>query len=309
MSDQNNQPIRLGDFLNSPKFNTQKKIEKPQVKGRGNASKSVLSEEERRKVREELSRLASKSPAALGQLSDPDTSVDSNKEADCSKCGNKRFIVNEETGALHPCPACGVAQRWRVESIKAYSSYSKLSAQQTFFTFKTDFNDERDDNLLDSLGAAEEFAAQPDARWLVLWGERGSGKSHLCAATDNHLRASGIPSVFITAPELMSSLKEALDFQQNTDRETYTGRLDIFKKAIVLILDDLGAESRTIWSNGVLFEILDYRYRNRLPTMIATNVPPDQFDPRIASRMQDTSLSMVIENAAPDFRRRPTSEK
>jgi DNA replication protein DnaC len=77
----------------------------------------------------------------------------------------------------------------------------------------------------------------------------------------------------------------------------------------VLILDDLGAETGSAWSDGVLFEILDYRYRNRLPTMIATNVAPDDFDPRIASRMQDRSFCTVIENAAPDFRRRPKKER
>jgi hypothetical protein len=43
--------------------------------------------------------------------------------------------------------------------------------------------------------------------------------------------------------------------------------------------------------------------------MIATNINPDNFEPRVASRLQDTSLSIVIENAAPDFRRRLPSEK
>ena len=61
--------------------------------------------------------------------------------------------------------------------------------------------------------------------------------------------------------------------------------------------------------DGVLFEILDYRYRNRLPTMIATNIAPDDFDPRIASRMQDRAFCTVMENAAPDFRRRPKKER
>ncbi len=110
-------------------------------------------------------------------------------------------------------------------------------------------------------------------------------------------------------PDLLASLKLAMDLQANTEQESYSGRMQLFKTAPVLILDDLGAETGSNWSDGVMFEILDYRYRNRLPTMIVTNCALDEFDPRIASRMQDTSLCTLVENAAPDFRKRPIEER
>lgn len=248
---------------------------------------------------------------------DPDASVDArNNEPDCTRCGNKRFILQEvwhhgtlvETHQV-PCPVCGVAQQWKVDSVKAFSSRSSQSVRQTFFNFKATFSDGEDDILAACLHDAEAFAAHPDERWLVIWGERGSGKSHLCAAVDNELNATGRPSLFITMPDLIASLRQAMDLQSNTEQESYSGRMNAFKNAPVLILDDLGAETGSAWSDGVLFEILDYRYRNRLPTMIASNVNPDHFDPRIASRIQDTSLSTVIENASADYRRRPVAEK
>ncbi len=159
------------------------------------------------------------------------------------------------------------------------------------------------------LRASEKFADDPTGQWLVLWGERGSGKSHLCAAVDNHLYQTRTPSLFITMPDLLASLRQAMEFEKNTEQESYSGRMKLFKTAPVLILDDLGAETGSAWSDGVLFEILDYRHRNRLPTMIATNIAPDDFDPRIASRMQDRAFCTVLENAAPDFRRRPKKER
>lgn len=256
-------------------------------------------------------------PVYTSAHGDPDAAVDArDSEPNCTRCGNKRFILQEvwkdgrllETRQV-PCPVCGVAQQWLVDSVKAYSSRSSQSQQQTFDNFKTSFKGEDDEFLAECYQDARDFAAHPDNRWLVLWGERGSGKSHLCAAVDNDLNNTGRPSLFITMPDLIASLRQAMDLQSNTEQESYSGRMNAFKTAPVLILDDLGAETGSAWSDGVLFEILDYRYRNRLPTMIATNVNPDNFDPRIASRMQDTSLSVIIENASPDFRRRPLEEK
>ena len=247
----------------------------------------------------------------------PDAPVDPRDGGqNCDHCGNKRFVLQEiwrddkliETHQV-PCPVCGVALRWKMDSLRAFSSRNEISATQTFDNFKTKFHGEEDEFLQEALSCAKDFVKTHEKPWLVLWGERGSGKSHLCAAVDNAFAVSAIPSLFITMPDLIASLRQAMDLQNNTEQESYSGRMQTFKKAPVLILDDLGAETGSAWSDSVLFEILDYRYRNRLPTMIASNVNPDHFDPRIASRMQDTSLSKVCENASADYRRRPLEEK
>jgi DNA replication protein DnaC len=241
--------------------------------------------------------------------SDPDASVDAREgTAPCKTCGNKRYIVSA-AGDLKPCPDCDVAQKWKVKAISAYSSSSDTTRKQTFLNFKTSFEGEENPILKRCLQRAEKFADAPHGKWLVIWGERGAGKSHLCAAVDNHLYQTRTPSLFITMPDLLASLRQAMEFEKNTELESYSGRMRLFKTAPVLILDDLGADTGSPWADGVLFEIIDYRYRNRLATMICTNVNPDDFDPRIASRMQDKEFATVIENAAPDFRRRAKKER
>ncbi len=240
---------------------------------------------------------------------DPDAAIEPRDgEPDCPKCGNKRYLVGAD-GSLKPCDQCNTAQDWRINSVRAFSSRGEVARRQTFLNFKTTFNGQESAILTECRDEAERFADDPHERWLVIWGERGSGKSHLCAAVDNHLVKAGVPSLFITMPDLLASLRQAIELQTNTETEGYTGRMTVFKTAPVLILDDVGAETASPWSDGVLFEILDYRYRNRLPTMISTNVNPEDFDYRIGSRMLDTELSKVIENAAPDYRRRPLEEK
>jgi DNA replication protein DnaC len=245
----------------------------------------------------------------LSTRADPDAAIEARGgEPDCAYCGNKRFVVDER-GNLKPCEHCHTAQEWKMNSVRAFSSRGGTASKQTFLNFKTTFNGVENPILQLCRDEAEAFANDPHGRWLVIWGERGSGKSHLCAAADNHLMHMSVPSLFITMPDLLSSLREAIELQSNTEQESYTSRLNVFKTTPVLILDDLGAETSSPWSDGVLFEILDYRYRNRLATMIVTNVNPDDFDYRIGSRMQDTEFCTVIENAAPDYRRRPIEEK
>lgn len=245
----------------------------------------------------------------LGQLSDPDARIPPRDGGpDCDYCDNRRWVLGAD-GALKACPKCGVAQRWRMDALRAFSSRSERSTQQTFFNFKTEFHGEEDEFLANCAEAAQAFAEAPDGHWLVLWGTRGNGKSHLCAAVDNHLRAAGVASLFITLSDLLAALKDSLDTQATTEQETYSGRLRQFKTAPVLILDDLGAETNSAFSQSVLFDVIDYRYRNRLPTMIVTNVPLNAFDPRVASRLQDTAFCVVIENAAPDYRKRPLEER
>jgi DNA replication protein DnaC len=248
-------------------------------------------------------------PPAAESRSSPDapiTPVDGGPN--CDYCNNRRFVLDGE-GQLKPCPQCGVAQKWKIKAVDAFSSRTGSAVKQTFFNYKTMFEGKVDETLVDCLESAEEFASHPDGRWLVMLGERGNGKSHLCAAVANHLIAAGTAALFITMPDLLAALRQAMDLQANTEQESYTGRMQTFKTAPVLILDDLGAEGKSDWSDSVLFEILDYRYRNRLSTMIVTNCRLDAFDPRVASRMQDTAFSTVVENSASDFRKRPLSDR
>lgn len=242
-------------------------------------------------------------------FSDPDAIVPPRDGGpECEYCKNRRFVLDAQ-GNLKPCPKCNMVQEWRVSALQAYASRSALSAQQTFDTFQTTFNGKPEPLLLIPLRAAQRFAENPEGSWLVIYGARGCGKSHLCAAVDNALMARGVPSLFISAPDLIASLFEAMNTRTEEGGSLLERRKQVFKTAPVLILDDLGAEASSPLSEGWIFEILDYRWRNRLPTMIATNVHPSQFEERLASRLQDTSLCQVVENRAPDYRLRPIEEK
>ena len=80
--------------------------------------------------------------------------------------------------------------------------------------------------------------------------------------------------------------------------------METIREIPLLILDDLGAHNSTPWAQEKLFQILNHRYNNRLATVITTNQPLDDLDPRIASRLVDTDLSRALDIPVPDFRKR-----
>ena len=78
--------------------------------------------------------------------------------------------------------------------------------------------------------------------------------------------------------------------------------METIREIPLLILDDLGAHNSTPWAQEKLFQIINHRYNNRLPTVVTTNQRLEELDPRIASRLADIDLSQRFEIPAPDYR-------
>jgi len=68
-------------------------------------------------------------------------------------------------------------------------------------------------------------------------------------------------------------------------------------------MDDFGTQNATPWAQEKLFQIINARYINKLPTVITTNLILDEVESRIRSRLQDAEFVKYIRITAPDFRR------
>lgn len=145
---------------------------------------------------------------------------------------------------------------------------------------------------------ALQFAAEPEG-WLLLEGSYGCGKTHLAAAIGNERLAKGDMVLFITVPDLLDHLRSTYG---PTSEMGYDEMFDRIRGAQLLILDDLGAENPSQWAGEKLFQLLNYRYTHRLPTVITTNVDLDRIDGRIRSRMLDEGLIRRARITAPDYR-------
>ncbi|OGN72206.1 MAG: hypothetical protein A2X25_00655 [Chloroflexi bacterium GWB2_49_20] len=139
--------------------------------------------------------------------------------------------------------------------------------------------------------------------WLLIMGSYGCGKTHLAAAIANFAVGMGVPTLFLTVPDLLDTLRFAYD----AENITFEQRFEEIRTAALLVLDDFGTQNATEWAQEKLFQIINFRYINRLPLVVTTNLALDQIEPRIRSRLQDPELVSVVRMQAPDYRR-PTDD-
>lgn len=118
---------------------------------------------------------------------------------------------------------------------------------------------------------------------IYLWGATGTGKTHLAAWWMFTLPTTKEPSALVVFCELGAELRQAM----RTDGEHLV--VDHYRKAPFLLLDDLAGGRVTDYVAEATFRILDYRWRNELPTFITSNLSLEElaetWDDRMASRI------------------------
>lgn len=177
-----------------------------------------------------------------------------------------------------------------------------LHRDQTFESFvlrKHELSQEEHENLKRARDTARGFAEHPPREWLVFTGTYGCGKTHLAAAIANYRAERGHPALFIVVPDLLDHLRATFNPKSVVP---FDKRFEEVRRAPLLILDDLGTESATPWAQEKLYQIFDYRYNARLPTVITTATPIEELDPRLATRMLDVSRCTPFAILAPAYR-------
>ena len=237
--------------------------------------------------------------------------VESLGKPDCKVCGGVGFlrtdvpVGHKNFGQLEPC-VCRSSEVAQNASQRLYemSNLDQLS-HLTFENFITSGNPKAEfvtpqeiASLQDAKDVCEEFSNAMKG-WLLLEGAYGCGKTHLAAAIANAAVQRGLPTLFITVPDLLDSLR----FAYGNPETTFEARFDEIKNANLLVMDDFGTQNATNWAQEKLFQIINYRYINNLPTVITTNLILDEIESRIRSRLQDSDFVQHLRIFAPDYRR------
>ncbi|MCU0487332.1 MAG: ATP-binding protein [Anaerolineales bacterium] len=229
-------------------------------------------------------------------------------DPNCPICGGLGYyqydlpLGHPDFGKLQPCDCRrrDISQQV-LDRLYALSNLSELR-HLTFESFQPQgrigLAARQVESLEQAFNQARRFSERPNG-WLVLQGGYGCGKTHLAAAIANFAVSLGLPTLFLTVPDLLDALRYTYDDPQATFEE----RFEQIRTAGLLVLDDFGTQNATAWAQEKLFQIVNYRYINRLPTVVTTNLALDQIEGRIRSRLEDPELVSLVRILASDYRR------
>ena len=184
------------------------------------------------------------------------------------RCGKRRRVALR----LRECGLLEAARRCTLESFEAKSPFQAAMK-----------------------GLAEDFLRQPEPGWLALCGQSGAGKTHLCTAVFVRLVADrDLDGDYMLWGPALRRIKTEL--WQGSD-----SLLERYKQVELLYVDDLfKAEAAAPLKDQDLrlsFELLDYRYSRRLPTILSTERTLGQLlalDEAIASRIRERCGKYIL---------------
>ncbi len=177
----------------------------------------------------------------------------------------------------------------------------ELQKSMTFDNFdwrRVNLLPEQRENLEQAFRLALDFAKSPEG-WLVLQGVTGCGKTHLAAAIANYHIQAGKSALFVVVPDFLDHLRSTFSPESKVSYDQY---FESVKNAPLLILDDFGEQSTTPWAQEKLYQVINYRYNARLPTVVTMRCTTDEIDAPISSRFVDPKISMIFNIIVPDYR-------
>ena len=132
----------------------------------------------------------------------------------------------------------------------------------------------------------------PQLPWLVLVGDVGVGKTTAgVRALLERAKADLDPQlgVYVRVPDLLGGVRDSIDDHLVEEM------IERYSTVPLLMVDDIGVEKRTEWTNEVLYRVLDRRYSEEMDTILASNVEADELERRLADRMVDANVVTLVE--------------
>ena len=210
------------------------------------------------------------------------------KGYDCPTCKNRGFIAFVSEAGTLMTRDCSCMQVRKCLRQGSRSGLQAMLLEKRFENFQ--IHQPWQKKMLE---LCQDYAAHPEG-WLLLCGQSGSGKTHMCAAVCNRLLDQGYPVRYMSWRESAVQLKSL-----SGDYEQQQQLLDTYKKAKVLYIDDLfkcGGRP-TAADISLAFELMNYRYNGKLPTIVSTELLPTQLvelDEAIGSRMVELAGKNLV---------------
>ena len=196
-------------------------------------------------------------------------------------------VTSPDFGKVVPCPRC---RDWTAEYRARLLAHLPLGGC-TFENFEPVLGTVEAHNI--ALALAE---GRADCVWVLIYGGRGSGKTHLLKAAQRRSAERGAPAEYWDVRDLFDEMR----------RKVKEGALEDFMAHLaevpLLVLDELGAEKATDFTSDRLEHLLNKRYEGPSVLLAATNLDWGELPSAIRSRFDDAAWARKIHVSAPDYR-------
>ncbi|RDW21599.1 primosomal protein DnaI [Oceanobacillus chungangensis] len=154
-------------------------------------------------------------------------------------------------------------------------------------------DEHRNEAVKEAFRFIREASVKLPRKGIYFHGPFGVGKTYFLGAIANELKKINISSMVIYMPEFVREIKGS--FKDDSVNE----KIDRFKNADILMLDDIGAEVQSAWfRDEILGSILQYRMMEQLPVFFTSNYTLEQLESQLAttkSGVETVKAGRIIE--------------
>jgi len=221
----------------------------------------------------------------------------------CADCKDTGYIGNKR---------CHCFEQAAIDLIYNQSNIADVLSKENFDTFDLRYYDAQaiipeinmtaKDNALYVYKACKDFCDQFSQKRgnMMIYGSTGSGKTFMTHCITNELLKQGFSVIYFTAFELFDIFQK-VTFQKDSEAKK---EYDNIFSCDLLIIDDLGTEFSSAFTNSQLFLCLNERLLRGKSLVVSTNMTPGEiannYSERVFSRI--SSDFMLIKLFCDDIR-------
>ena len=212
----------------------------------------------------------------------------------CDKCKDTGWILSKRENYNDLAELCEckkqeiVASQWRAAGINPQVS------KETFSNFEVWNDSSRQVKEV----AKSYFKHFNHIRFdrknsILICGQVGSGKSHCSIALGLNFIKKNLKVVYMPYRDVITKVK-----QNMLDEEYYKKSISKYQTCEILLMDDLFKGKLTESDINIVFEIVNYRYLNRLPMIVSSEFLVEEllnFDEAIGSRIYEMCKDYIVE--------------
>lgn len=202
----------------------------------------------------------------------------------CKKCGGRRTRFGFTQKIWIKCK-CQMEQ-WEKENQASKNLERKRYLEQLrrdsllgdeYKNATFDKTDVYSDNFAAIYARCEKFCANCEkvlekGHGIYLFGDKGTGKTHLTACIANELLNKGRPVIYTSMGEISKTIRSNFGSKEMNEAQFMQRLRDVE----FLIIDDFGTErvakdDGDLWLQEKVFEVVNSRYNNRKPMIFTSN--------------------------------------